>query len=378
MGESSTLSGADAIAYPGMSRPVKPTERNLSQESNQIRQFYTKLSQLQAIEKAVDATEQLSIPELVKRLVTYNAIASQPQLNLESNQLPSVEIPETFRDLNRFEDERWTGWFQGDGDSIGTYLKNLKDSGIAEDKALNEFSKAMLDWGEHSLKPSVEKTVGKNGEEGRVIYAGGDDFLGVFYRNPPEPELTAQECLNWFYEFPDVWRKHGREISVSVGFVWAGGGVPQRDVLQHCREAEKSAKNNGRDRIALRVLFNGGTYLEWVCPWWFLKNVLKGYCVSEACAKRNRGGEQKWTHIYNDVAALESRHAFEGNQSDVALALFEVYFGEVNRKTLEKHLWRCDDKTGILGDRPEDCKDIHKALNDWIVKLAKVGFHLCQ
>jgi CRISPR-associated protein Cmr2 len=228
----------------------------------------------------------------------------------------------------------------------------------------------MLNWGENFLKPSVEKTVGKNGEEGRVIYAGGDDFLGVFYRNAPEPELTAQECLDWFYEFPDVWRKHGREITVSVGFVWAGGGVPQRDVLQHCREAEKSAKNNGRDRIALRVLFNGGNYLEWVCPWWFLKNVLEGYC--------DRGGEQKWTHIYNDIAALESRHAFEGNQSDVALALFEVYFGEPNRKTLEKHLWRCDGKTGILGDRPEDCKDIHNALNDWIVKLAKVGFHLCQ
>jgi CRISPR-associated protein Cmr2 len=375
MGESSTLSGADAIAYPGMSRPVKPTERNLSQETDQIREFYTELSQLQAIEKAIDATEQLSIPELVKRLVTYNAIASQPQLNLESNQLPSVEIPETFRDLNRFEDERWTGWFQGDGDSIGTYLKNLKDSGIPEDKALNEFSEAMLNWGEHSLKPSVEKTVGKNGEEGRVIYAGGDDFLGVFYRNAPEPELTAQECLDWFYEFPDVWRKHGRDITVSVGFVWAGGGVPQRDVLQHCREAEKSAKNNGRDRIALRVLFNGGNYLEWVCPWWFLKdekdkNVLKSY--------RDRNGGQNWTHIYNDIAVLESRHAFEGNQSDVVLALFEVYFGEFNRKTLEKHLWRCDDKTGILGDRSEDCKDIHESLNDWIVNLAKVGFHLCQ
>ncbi|BAZ08050.1 hypothetical protein NIES3974_47190 [Calothrix sp. NIES-3974] len=35
-------------------------------------------------------------------------------------------------------------------------------------------------------------------------------------------------------------------------------------------KAEKSAKSNGRDRIAFRVLFNNGNYLEWVCPWWLL------------------------------------------------------------------------------------------------------------
>ncbi|MEH2142568.1 hypothetical protein [Nostoc sp.] len=30
---------------------------------------------------------------------------------------------------------------------------------------------------------------------------------------------------------------------------------------------------------------------------------------------------------------LKSRHVFKGNQSEVALALFEVYFGEDNRAT---------------------------------------------
>jgi CRISPR-associated protein Cmr2 len=55
-----------------------------------------------------------------------------------------------------------------------------------------------------------------------------------------------------------------------VGFVWAGNQVPQRDVLQHCHLAETSAKSTGRDRIAFRILFNSGNYLEWVCPWWLL------------------------------------------------------------------------------------------------------------
>ena len=155
-----------------------------------------------------------------------------------------------------------------------------------------------------------------------------------------------------------------------MGFVWAGGGIPQRDVLQHCREAEKSAKNKGRDRLALRVLFNGGNCIEWVCPWWFLKDVLKGYS--------DRSNGQNWTHIYNDVAALKSRHAFEGKQSEVALALFEVYFGKDNRDTLCKHRWNSGARTGILANQPKNDEEDTKALNDWIINLAKVGFHLCS
>ena len=147
-----------------------------------------------------------------------------------------------------------------------------------------------------------------------------------------------------------MWRKHGyaKDITVSVGFVWAAPGVPQRDVLQHCREAEKSAKSQGRDRLTIRILFNGGNWMEWVCPWWFLPDVLKSY------GDRSQG--EKWTHIYNDVAMLEARHAFEGNQSEVALALFEVYFGSANRAALEEH------KTGILGIQ-KDSQDAHQSLN---------------
>ena len=355
MGESSTLSGVDAIAYPEMGGKIDPTKQD-RQQSDRIRQFYQQLRQLKPLGQAfVDESEQLSIPELTKRLITYDAIASQ--LNLKPNELPSVEIPGTFRDLNRFEDQRWTGWFQGDGDGIGIYLRSLADAGKDEAETLGQFSRAMLDWGRNALIPAVKRL-------GRVIYAGGDDFLGVFYHNPPEPELTACECLRWFYCFPEVWGKHGQDISVSVGFVWAGGGIPQRDILQHCQEAEQSAKRQGKDRLAIRVLFNGGNYLEWTCPWWFLPDVLQGY--------RDRQGGNNWTHIYSDVAALESRHAFVGDQSEVALALFEIYFGKANRATLERYLGNYDGKSGILGNiklkRPDN-------LNHWIINLAKIGFH---
>jgi CRISPR-associated protein len=522
-GESSTLSGADAVAYPGMSR-INPKEWDYRQEKTAIESFYKLLSEkvgetfLQHIaeqlrqtpefppqlvdkygngflefvrrilphsqskvpqefareygEAIIDPDEELSIPELVKRLVTLEAIA-QPI------DIPAREIPESFRDLNRLNakkkkdtqkqqqpesepDNRWTGWFRGDGDSVGKYLLKLKAQGDNEAQALHEFSSAMMNWGEKHLKPSLSEG------QGKIIYAGGDDFLGVFYRTPPDrkylkrlvqylkeqlqdqisesdkdaldvviikglhkdvklsdklrktladsidlhqndstlqehlahaglqlqeaillfrqPVLTPDECLEWFYRFrstaekpkedrdrpqesTDLWSHHYQPITASIGFVWAAPNVPQRDVLQHCQEAEQTAKSKGRDRLALRILFNSGNFLEWTCPWWFL-NVLQEY--------RDRDLGNNWTHIYNDVAILESRHAFK-NQTDIALALFALYFGDSKRDELWQHCWDKDETMGILGNKPAKKESSNiKALNNWIINLAKVGFHLCQ
>jgi CRISPR-associated protein Cmr2 len=195
--------------------------------------------------------------------------------------------------------------------------------------------------------------------------------------------LKPQECLNWFYQFPQIWRKHEQEITVSVGLFWAAPGVPQRDVLQHCQDAEKSAKKKGRDRLAIRILFNSGNHLEWACPWWCLRTFLEGYRDREgdtiASLKEKPKSNKKtpnWTHFYNDVAILESRHAFEA-QNQIALGLFEIYFGEGNRRCLETHLWDKEGKTGILGNQPHTKKKQNiNALNSWVINLAKVGFQL--
>ncbi|MBD2074350.1 CRISPR-associated protein Cas10, partial [Phormidium sp. FACHB-592] len=228
VGESSTLSGADAIAWYGMADKVDPKQLHLSQQTEQISAFCQALSRAFS-EAIIAANERLSILELIKRLITLDAIAER--LNLQANDRLSVEIPLSFRDINRHrarpEERRWTGWFQGDGDRIGEYLKGLVETGKPEAAALHDFSQAMIDWGGKTLRFSLPKGAG------RIIYAGGDDFLGVLYRNYPEPALAARECVEWFDRFPALWQVHGREITVSVGLVWAAPGVPQRDVLQH-------------------------------------------------------------------------------------------------------------------------------------------------
>ena len=406
-GESSTLSGADAIAWHRMTDKFDSKKDSISDQTDAQKAFYAALSE-EFTESIIDPNERLSIPELIKRLITLDAIAQQ----LELSELPSIEIPRKFSEINRHQEKldarRWTGWFQGDGDHIseylkhlsqecddeakilyhyriGEYLKHLSQKCGNEAKTLYYFSRTMIEWGKRFSLELPRKT-------GRIIYAGGDDFLGVLYRTPEieltESNLTAKECLDWFYEFPKIWQIHEQPITVSVGFVWVAPGVPQRDVLQHCREAEQSAKSSGRNRIAIRILFNGGNYLEWTCPWWFLKDITSANI--------------DWTHLFQDVAALEARHAFKDNSS-VAIALFEVYFGDKNAETLsdEQKCWNQDKQSsilsdsyrfptvelkrqaldkqfGILGDssRFPTAELKQQALNDWITNLAKVGFHL--
>ncbi|MFE1744196.1 type III-B CRISPR-associated protein Cas10/Cmr2 [Coleofasciculus sp. H7-2] len=385
-GESSTLSGTEAIAYPRMTDKTHPLSSSMAEQTQEIKQFHESLSQKLG-EAILDPSERLSIPELIKRLITLDAIAKQ--LNLAETDLPSVEVPESFVELNRFENKLWTGWFQGDGDKIGEYLRQLRDQGKDEAESLKTFSKAMMEWGKklkYYLPPSQEDRVKRqnlDAADGRIIYAGGDDFFGVLYRED-KTALKPQECLNWFYQFPETcWKKHDQKITVSVGLVWAAPNVPQRDVLQHCRDAEKSAKKKGRDRLAIRILFNSGNHLEWVCPWWCLQNFLESYqdrqrdiLVSLKEKQNNPKKKNNWTHFYNDVATLESHHAFEG-QTQIALGLFEIYLGKENRQCLETHLWDKEGKTGILGNQPHDEeKQNIKALNKWVINLAKVGFHL--
>lgn len=430
-GESSTLSGVDALAYPKLGQISDPRQYNYQQEKNDVTAFYKALSEklgesfiksvrlpvpkeemsersIEYGKSFIDPEEELSVPELIKRLITHNAIADKlteqlkqflgnhgvilKNLAQQINQLSDDLNPTRFTDLSRLKEKYWTGWFQGDGDKAGEYLKNFAGKSEEADK-ITEFSEEMRNWGDYFKELPKNKII----PNCRVIYAGGDDFLGVFYNRK-----NAADCVNFFSKFKaDIWNEgkiapeQKKKITVSVGFVWASPDIPQRDVLQHCREAEKSAKNNGRDRIAFRILFNNGNHLEWVCPWWLLEaGLLSSYRDRD---KNENKPKQNWTHIYNDVAVLESRHAFDDDGLDVALGLLKIYFPKYVEyvdavKNKHKLLHESDadltkTNSGILGDRKMYYKEnsekidetkVNKALTNWIINLAKVGFHLCQ
>jgi CRISPR-associated protein Cmr2 len=409
-GESSSISGTDAVAYPTMaSFNPKPKDKDSYEHSigaadKRIEKFFETLSALpentadeesKAIvvhqkripEKAIDPNEKLSIPELIKRFITYPSFIDSFHKNHPN--LPSIERLPPFTKLQRREENRWTGWFQGDGDRMGAYIESLVKEAknqTEQNQKLQEFSSDMLQWGE-ALQ---EKTDGclENGLKGRIVYAGGDDFFGVLHHD--DDSLTPEDCLKQFwYHFDNLWGECGHDISVSTGFVWAAPNVPQRDLLQHLRQTEKAAKNAGRDRLAIRILFNSGNHLDWQCPWRYLEKILEGY--------RDRSGGQNWTHIHSDIAILEARHAFSDSDRSVAQAIFNIYFPKFKLEDNDERLWTPKPpkeykrlQSGLLGlrplrsgnepsDSPPSPKQLaaeNKCFNQWVIDLAQVGFHL--
>lgn len=367
IGESSSLTGTDGIAFPGLGRERRnPKNREWTIEKDDIKIFYKRLACVlenlppngEPEGKFFALNEKLSIPELVKRLVTLPEIAH----NLGMSKLDSFN--EIYRGPEAKNDQgkgRWTGWFMGDGDQVGKHLKKLATLPNG-DEELKKFSQAMRNWGKDFYRDFPS-------EIGRVVYAGGDDFLGAIYREKHQEPITAQQAFAWLITLPKIWEQHQQKIGLSVGFVWAGSSVPQRDILQHCREAEKLAKSSGRGRVTIRIVFNSGQYVQWTCPWDYL-DILTKY--------QDREGKSNWSHVYQDLAQLESRRAFNLDKKTFvekfALEFFDIYFPGEGKKLLKyecaKHL------VGFSDD--DDSYERSKATVDWISNLIKVGWHLCN
>ncbi len=375
--ESSSLSGTDAIAWPGLGQASdRPWEWSRHQDA--VTRFYEQLAT--ALEKSTDGTalgkfldpsERVSIPELVKRLVTrYEDIGRHLGKDFRFDSLAEmVRLPQPD------QPGHWTGWFMGDGDSVGDKLKELAKN-PDDIQPLKTFSDAMRQWGQR-FKAKFPN------ELGRVIYAGGDDFLGVIYSKNPKAPIPEYQALQWLMGLNEQWKTHGQNITLSVGFVWAGHSVPQRDVLQHCREAEKRAKTLGKNRVTIRVLFNSGQYVQWTCPWNHLDILTKyrdrdGINTQEEIEK----GSQKranWNHLYSDWATLKARHAIrlqvkgeESANKEVAIEIFDFYFDKSATRFTDDRVW--DDFIGdVSGNRERDL-----AIMNWMDDLIQVGWQLCR
>ena len=366
-GESSSLSGSDAIVYPNIDSHVG-IKYNPGQEREEIRQFYQKLAatlentRQQDEPKFLDPTEWLSIPELVKRLVTHHQVSKRID---EQQSFYASSFSEMLRikDKDRIcgEEGYWTGWFMGDGDKVGKHLQ-----GLANAEAIAAFSRSLRIWG---------KKFQSDFELGRVVYAGGDDFFGVMYGTEKKPQREGAEAISFLIDLGKKWKDGKLGINLSVSFVWAGHSVPQRDILQHCREAEKRAKNQGRDRVTIRILFNNGQSIEWTTPWKYLE-WLKDY--------RDRNGQTgkdaNWSHVYSDLAQLKARHAIAPrtkrkipkiSDDAVALSLFGLYFGK-DELGQDKKDELSRDRKKITGS--EDTESVIQ----WIEGMIQVGWQLCS
>lgn len=132
--------------------------------------------------------------------------------------------------------------------------------------------------------------------QGKVIFAGGDDFLLLgplteaislstdLYRLWTGQPSPLTQSLNpsvdgWVRrnEEKDIYPVPSKTMSFSLGVVIAQRRIPQSLWHRGLNQAYKRAKNAGRNRVCMQVIFNSGQTLEWVCPWplWELLTTVK-------------------------------------------------------------------------------------------------------
>jgi len=392
-GESSSITGTDAIAWPRLGDPsIKPNRPLNPTEKKQQDDFYLQLagrsekcSDEQPPEgKFIAPNERLSIPELVKRLINLEEVAASLNIPTLSDKLTTLQRKPETQD-GYFLPGQWTGWFMGDGDKMGNYLKLVYAT--SGDEGLKNVSEKLIHWGEDFRRTFPTSQPAPENRFGQIIYAGGDDFLGLIYSRNSKKPISAYTAFQWLKSFSNKWDEHSlpeiegypkegkcQSPTVSVGFVWAGHSVPQRDVLQHCREAEKQAKSLGRNRVTIRVVFNSGQYVQWTCPWDKL-SILDQY--SDRDGNTLKGAN--WSHIYNDWAQLKSRHAIRliGTEKqkvsvkdrDLAIKILDLYFNNAGTQISEnsnlENRWEY-----ITGNNKNEF------IVNWIDDLINVGWQL--
>ncbi|MFM8275663.1 MAG: Cas10/Cmr2 second palm domain-containing protein, partial [Cyanobium sp.] len=319
-GESSTLSSTEAVVRPRMAEKVDPrrlTERDEAAHRQEARDFLQLLCQHKPLGEAfAGKNEEISITELVKRLVTYRFVAKDV-FKVAEDAIDQI-IPARFNTLSTIQvpdEERSESivWFMADGDKVGDYLRSLRGSGD-EVHSRRAFSDSMRSWaaGLYQEVPKIMAPMGP--DRATLVYAGGDDVFGALHESTPGcRDLCRQDLFDWLLRFPQLWAKNRQAgLTVSMGLVWADSQVPQREALQHAREAEAEAKARGRDRFALRLVYAGGNHLQWTCPWEWLEPILSSYRDREGrCWALDAGvaDPRKWRHLAEDLLWLQERHA---------------------------------------------------------------------
>ncbi len=330
-GESSTLSSAEAVVWPAMGTVRDPRDLPAGVVTAEGRKFLDSLRKLRSLGEAfAGINEEISITELVKRLVTYPAIAVEAfKTDKDPKPDPKRLIPSRFQELSMIAKENQAAqakkseaivWFMADGDGIGAHLQSLAHHS-GEREALQSFSQAMRSWaaGLYNRVPATMEN------QAMVVYAGGDDLFGALHETAPgADDLTTDNLWRWLQQFPAIWQQCGQQnLTVSMGLVWADAKVPQREALQHARDAEASAKARGKNRFALRLLYASGNHLEWTCPWDWLAPILHAYTDREGRSLQNRstnGGHPSWRHLAEDLQWLQSRQAIAQRSKQPAAA----------------------------------------------------------
>ncbi len=165
---------------------------------------------------------------------------------------------------NKIKRTRYYSLIAFDGDSMGETLGGgkLKD-GEDLKKFQQDLSKHLGDFAKAVCKEIKE-------DEGQVVFAGGEDFLGFVNL---ESLFSVMERLRALFD-TEVHEKlkgrlgKGHKLSFSAGVVIAHVKTPLGNVIGMSREMEKKAKEKeGKDAFAVAVIKHSGEINQAVFNW---------------------------------------------------------------------------------------------------------------
>jgi CRISPR-associated protein Cmr2 len=138
-----------------------------------------------------------------------------------------------------------------DGDRMGQRLRALNS-----DAHHAAFSAALANFALWAVPDIIER------HHGELIYSGGDDVLAF---------LPTATSLNGAWQLRQAFGSDGaglgRGATVSAGLVVVHYKEDLRFALEQARDAEKLAKNQGRDALGLTIVRRSGERTRVLVPW---------------------------------------------------------------------------------------------------------------
>ncbi len=190
--------------------------------------------------------------------------------NLNEKNIPNKTQRELLQDLlaplKKRLQTRYYALVLFDGDQMGKWLSGENNQSRDD---LKEFHRA-LSGALAEFTQAAEEHLNRENGNGRVIYAGGDDFLGfvnihhlfgVMKHLRTEFDRVVNQSIAEY-------KKEGQHLTFSAGVVIAHYKTPLSEVLEKARKVEKAAKKEGdRNAFGIAVMKHSGEIQEAVYKW---------------------------------------------------------------------------------------------------------------
>jgi CRISPR-associated protein Cmr2 len=228
------------------------------------------------------------------------------------------ELKAIREDLGKEPNPPYYAFLIGDGDRMGEAIGTIQ-----EEEEHRKFSSRLSRFAE-----AARKLIDGDEYRGCSIYCGGDDVVALL---PLDRALDCARAVN--EEFHKAMGAYG--VTFSAGLVVAHALEPLPEVREWARQAEKAAKEGGRDALCVAVWPRSGAPVKVLGKWnefpEMLDRIARLYVekkLSLGLAHEFRGLLERtkgWTEFQEVVPRMAKATATRKEQQEEAVQLVEKH-----------------------------------------------------